>query len=520
MTSPKSKVLLIHNIYSPHIEPVFRELGQRCDLTVLYCAERESNRNWQVDIKGYKYSFLKGSKIGFNGSDLFTLIINPSVISQIKDANPEIVVLSGWDLPTYWLAAFYCMWKKIPYIVWSGSTQYEKSWRRSISTWLVKIILSQASGYIAYGQRAKDYLISLGVSATNITIAYNGFNHDFYAKFNPAPDEIVSLKQKFHLQHKKVILFYGQLIDRKDPQLLLKAFPKIKSYQKDTSLIIAGSGYLKDELLKSIKESSIQDAWIIDDPGDSKIRDLLYISDVLVLPSNEEVWGLVVNQALAMGLPVVVSDKVGCGPDLVVENKNGSVFSAGNMTELVSSIQKALTLQINPIELKKYSTSRAKLCHPAQVSQRVYRSILKALHRPDQSKTLFKDYLSLPQIKDDCLLSFAQFPTIPFHIKRVYYIQNSKLGLARGYHAHIGTQQAFFCIQGSVDLILDDGNDRQAVSVSSPNQGVFIDKLVWHEMHNISEDAIMLVFASEFYDEKDYIRNYSDFLLYIQESSE
>jgi len=118
----------------------------------------------------------------------------------------------------------------------------------------------------------------------------------------------------------------------------------------------------------------------------------------------------------------------------------------------------------------------------------------------------------LPTIQDDGCLSFAQYPHIPFPIQRVYYIYGTQPGLARGFHAHKTTRQMMFCLAGSVKLILDDGEQRKDVFLNDPKRGILIDKMVWHEMHDLDVNTILLVLASATYDPQDYIRNYHDFI--------
>lgn len=121
--------------------------------------------------------------------------------------------------------------------------------------------------------------------------------------------------------------------------------------------------------------------------------------------------------------------------------------------------------------------------------------------------------VEIPKITDDCMLYFAQTPDqIPFMVKRIYYISQAKPNLPRGFHAHYKTEQVLFCIQGSVQMVLDDGEKREAIVLNNPGVGIFLDKLIWHEMHSLTKDAILLVLASRSYEAEDYIRNYEKFL--------
>lgn len=101
---------------------------------------------------------------------------------------------------------------------------------------------------------------------------------------------------------------------------------------------------------------------------------------------------------------------------------------------------------------------------------------------------------------------------IPFDVKRVYYIYDTQNEVIRGKHAHRKLQQIIFCPKGSCDFILDDGKERTVVRLDSPHKGLYIKSNLWREFTNFSKDCVVMVLASEHYDESDYIRNYDDFL--------
>lgn len=110
------------------------------------------------------------------------------------------------------------------------------------------------------------------------------------------------------------------------------------------------------------------------------------------------------------------------------------------------------------------------------------------------------------------LIAIEEGYNTPFEIKRVYYIFDTKVGVKRGFHAHINLKQIAIAVKGSCTFVLDDGQKRKEVNLSNPNQGLFIEGLIWREMKDFSEDCVLLVLASEHYNEKDYIRSYDKFL--------
>lgn len=109
------------------------------------------------------------------------------------------------------------------------------------------------------------------------------------------------------------------------------------------------------------------------------------------------------------------------------------------------------------------------------------------------------------------LVALEENKEIPFDIKRVYYIFATQTGVARGFHAHKKLKQVAICISGSCRFVMDNGLDKQEIVMDSPTQGIVIDKMQWHEMHDFSDDCVLLVVASDHYDEDDYIRDYKNF---------
>jgi dTDP-4-dehydrorhamnose 3,5-epimerase-like enzyme len=105
---------------------------------------------------------------------------------------------------------------------------------------------------------------------------------------------------------------------------------------------------------------------------------------------------------------------------------------------------------------------------------------------------------------------------ISFDIKRVYYIYNNKTDLRRGFHSHKKLKQLLICVGGSCKIHLDDGITTEDVLLNDPSRGLVIESNIWREMYDFSKDAILLVLASEYYDESDYIRNYDEFIKFVK----
>lgn len=118
------------------------------------------------------------------------------------------------------------------------------------------------------------------------------------------------------------------------------------------------------------------------------------------------------------------------------------------------------------------------------------------------------------------LVSLEEMKDIPFEIKRVYYMYDTGPGVRRGGHAHKTLQQILICIHGSCKILLDNGQEKKIIYLEKPYEGLFINHNMWREMYDFTEDTVLMVLASEFYNEEDYIRNYDEFLKYIKTDME
>lgn len=113
------------------------------------------------------------------------------------------------------------------------------------------------------------------------------------------------------------------------------------------------------------------------------------------------------------------------------------------------------------------------------------------------------------------LIALEQWKNIPFEVRRVYYMYETGAGVVRGHHAHKHLKQVLICVHGSCKIRLDDGQEEKIVPLDDPSTGLYLESNIWREMFDFSEDAVLMVLASELYDESDYIRDYNSFLEYV-----
>lgn len=313
---------------------------------VFYSGPGDLHRRWKnlPEIK-HKYEILPGYPLRLKKwEDTITFWLNYSVGDALKKSGCEMVMISGWETLACLSAGWFCYLNGIPYMVFSSSTEYEKSWRRNLTKPIVKLFVKNADSYVVCGKRSKEYLITLGARPERMFVPVNAVDNDFFFKNSRfSNEERESLKANLGLQPKQsVILFIGQLIKRKGILVLLEAFKLLREYGVNASLLIVGYGQLEQGVRRFMADYAGNSMALI---GHVEMKDLpkyYGIADIFTLPSLEEAWGYVVNEAMACGLPVIVSNIVGAAGDIVDDGKTGAVVPSGNAKALADAMKRLI----------------------------------------------------------------------------------------------------------------------------------------------------------------------------------
>ena len=339
----KIKVVLLHNIFTPHIVPLFKRLQQAAeiDLKVFFTSFTSPERNWSTTKElGFQHEVLSKMSLSHHGKDYFSYVINPTVLYHLWKEEMDILVSAGYDSFSSQVGFFFCKAFGKSYILWSGSTHYEDNWRRRVASPLVKIMVRNADALLAYGSRSKDFLIDLGAKGERTFIAQNTVDIDYFARRSQLSDaQRHQLKEGIGIKTSRVILYVGQLIKRKGLQYLLPAFSKLKKENPDVSLLVVGRGNQERQFKMLCQQGEISDVFFVGHRDYGQLPEYYGISDVFVLPSLEEVWGLVVNEAMACSLPVIVTRVAGASADLVKEGINGFIVREGNIDDLYRALK-------------------------------------------------------------------------------------------------------------------------------------------------------------------------------------
>lgn len=341
----KHKIFLLHNIIAPYRLPLFEELVKDWDLEVKFCAAKPKGRRWSIDLNGYpfKNEVLENVHFGpfvINYTLPFKLLFKRYDLYLVSDAEEYI-------FSTFIVFLIAKLFKK-PFIIWSEyfETDYPiyTNWivksdfleRRNIIEMFIRkifkmfriIVYNNSDVVLAFGNNVKSYITNeLHVPDNKIVVGIQAMPEVLLA----TPIEI----NKGEFREKKIILYVGYLKKRKGLKKLINAFKSLK--RKDAVLILVGTGE-EEKNLRSLaqNEKNIRFVGYFDEMEKARYYS---IADIFVLPTLHDAWGLVINEAMYFGLPIITTDAAGAS-ELI--DGNGLVVKAGDEEELRRAIEKLL----------------------------------------------------------------------------------------------------------------------------------------------------------------------------------
>ncbi|MEZ5039044.1 MAG: glycosyltransferase family 4 protein [Saprospiraceae bacterium] len=349
----------IHFLLSHPIQyhsPLFDQFAKNphVELKVYYCSDyglsEKGERHhpelgilptWDIDlVGGYPNEFLKNNSPRPSIFKGFWGLINLEIYTALKRDKPDVLIINGWNYFSVIWAIICCKIIGIPIYV-RGDNILENDeklsfFKRKIKHIIYKKILFNVYDKICFvGELNKLFFIQYGVPIKKLIWTPHAVDNkrfrDYYL-FNKS--EKVKLRNTLAIKNIFTILFVGRLHDIKRPLDLIKAVASIKT---PAQIIFIGDGLLREKIISYCKEVNFKNYFITGFLNQKEILKYYLIGDVMVLPSESETWGLVVNEAMNFNLPIIVSDKVGCGPNLCTKS-NGFIFQKGNISSLTNKI--------------------------------------------------------------------------------------------------------------------------------------------------------------------------------------
>lgn len=339
--------------------PLFRALAARMDVQV-YFAHRQTPVeqaaagfgvafDWDVDLlSGYAHEFLP-NRASRPGVDHFLGCDTPEIARRIRRERFDAFFVTGWNLKSFWQAAMACRLTRTPLLV-RGDSQLgspRSPLRRVLNEATHRTMLRCFDGFLVVGERNREYLRHYGISPCRLFDAPHFVDNAwFHARAIDASRHRETMRAELGFTPETPLaLFVGKLIPKKRPADVVRALARVRADRPDVGLVIVGAGQEEAELRALVNRESLPVAFA-GFRNQSELPAWYAMADMLVLPSDGgETWGLVVNEAMACGLPAVVSDAVGCAPDLVTPGLTGERFPLGDVDALAQAIARALPLR-------------------------------------------------------------------------------------------------------------------------------------------------------------------------------
>jgi glycosyltransferase involved in cell wall biosynthesis len=335
------RVALIHGgEIAPYIHPIFEELSKKVDLMVYYGLVNSNVRKWDLWPRRYYYKYKVLPRIPIK-TLIGTLSLNPSILNEIIKKRPDIIVIGNWVNPTVWLTFVIAKLIKIPIIYWTEGIREPQSLLGVITRPLRILFVKKSDAIIVPGKLSKRYIINLGANVEKVFIAPNVIDNDLFIKISqqylPLKEK---LKEQIGLKDKIVILSVAQLIKRKGIEYLLHAYTKLEHEYDNLMLIIIGSGPLEHRLKGLSKSLELRNIKFI--PSGMKLNELIKfycLADIFVLPTFEDVWGFVINEAMTCGLPVISTYSSQAANEMIRPGENGYIIKAADSNQLYNVLK-------------------------------------------------------------------------------------------------------------------------------------------------------------------------------------
>jgi glycosyltransferase involved in cell wall biosynthesis len=337
----KRRLAILTEIIAPYRIPVLNALVQDPDVDpyVIFLSETDpSLRKWKVykDEIRFNYAVLPSwrRRIG-----KYNVLLNRGLSAVLERVRPDAIVCGGYSYLSSWSASAWARRARIPMLLWCESTLHDQRKGYGVIEFLKRKFVRRCDAFVVPGKSAREYLRALGVEG-NIITAPNAVDITFFSRAAQTshsgcgPGEGLGLPERY-------FLYVGRLVTEKGIFELLDAYAKLNpAIQSKVGLVFAGDGAQKEELMRKIAHMSLAGVRCL---GFLQREDLATVyarAEALVLPTHSDTWGLVVNEAMACGLPVLTTSAAGCAEDLVEDSVNGFLVRPGDVAALSSAMSR------------------------------------------------------------------------------------------------------------------------------------------------------------------------------------
>ncbi len=338
----KQRLTIITEIIAPYRIPVFNALAKHEDVEphVIFLSENDpSLRQWDVyrDEIEFSYEVLPSwrRRIGKHN-----LLVNRGLSSALREAAPDAILCGGYNYPASWASLLWARRNHARFYLWVESNAHDRRNGRLLVESLKRRFVRQCDGFVVPGTSSREYVRSLGTSDDQIFVAPNAVDSRLFAQEAARlRDNIAHERGRLSLPT-RFFLFVGRLIEEKGVFDVLDAYLQLPVDPcEQIGLVFAGDGAERAELERRASDCGHGVVHFAGFVQRNELAGYYALADCLVFPTYSDPWGLVVNEAMACGLPIITTPVAGCAPDLVRDGWNGRIVAAGDVEQLALAMR-------------------------------------------------------------------------------------------------------------------------------------------------------------------------------------
>lgn len=352
----KRKIILLTEIISPYRIPVFNEIAQSLQdrFLVFFLGATEKRRQWKIYKEEIEFYYEVLPYLLYQRKNSSPYFFNPAILYELIRHSPDVIITGGYQQPAYFLAMLYAKIFKKRIILWCESNKYDQRLRHPLIENYKRWFVKNCSGYIVPGKAAFEYVISLGADRARVWMAPDAVDNDYFARESQRHKQNTEAIKKAKKYPQKLLLYVGRMIDQKGILDLVEAFGNLSKRHVELGLVLVGSGPQAAPYKRFCKLHKIENVFFTGFVHREELPLYYAVSDIFILPSRSEPWGLALNEAMASKLPVIASDVVGAAEDLIVNGENGYTYRNGSIMELSEVIEKVLNSNRQVMGMKSY----------------------------------------------------------------------------------------------------------------------------------------------------------------------
>lgn len=376
------RLVILTEIISPYRIPLFNALAldPAVSLHVIFLSETDPNlRQWRVYKEELRFSHQVlpawRRRVG-----KFNVLLNEKVADALNQASPDAILCGGYSYLASWQALRWARSRNVPFLLWSESNAQDTRGGHAPVELLKREFLRRCAGFVVPGQSARDYLLAQNIREERIFVAPNAVDNDLFASSAAAVRKDPSATRRKLGLPKRYVLFVGRLVPEKGVFDLLRAYASLaENVRRELGLVFVGDGPSRQNLERQAAEFSVDKVQFAGFAHREQLASYYALAEMLILPTYTDTWGLVVNEAMACGLPVVVSQAAGCIRDLVREGWNGRIVPPRSVESLKAAITDLATEQTLRANMALHATSHIANFSPQEWSASTTAAIQKTI---------------------------------------------------------------------------------------------------------------------------------------------